>query len=576
MAEGEKLGSKDIYAVALVFIIAFGIWNFTPKDALPEFSSASQIRLALVGKAVQPHIALAAALEGQYASLSGMDAASAIAITSFLLSFPPILLALSCAFFFIGLRLFGQGLGWSAFAAVLFATSLASFGFLPGVYSGAQVACLLFSASFACLALFAMGGKDYAGLAGAAAFVLGAGYFFFAYGIAAACLALFFLLRERKGKPASMAPYALMLLACLAGIALSPSIAKAYFSPEKLLLGISAYAPFVLAAASICACLAAMGAVGKEWLLIVAAGILLFGVDASSGAALLLLPIAHGTSVAFASEKKGALLLASYSLCFFMLLAIAHPLFFGFLAVALAGLVAFLGPLVLHLYEYNTRGFFSGALFALFCLSVFFAALAQETQKAEGYPQYIGKDYAASITFLAGQEASSAIVLERQDAADFYLQGWNVVSGSEAEEALLAGSGMASGSYAVLSPLLVEKLSSAGGFEAYYYAGNYSANSRQYRLFASGKGRLISREIGSDGEYALRDAAFVDSYGRQYANVPLSGMAFLLGGKNASDPAEVLLVMSEGGSPPAFVGLASGKGAKIAFKSGSSVVLEVE
>ena len=68
----------------------------------------------------------------------------------------------------------------------------------------------------------------------------------------------------------------------------------------------------------------------------------------------------------------------------------------------------------------------------------------------------------------------------------------------------------------------------------------------------------------------------MDSYGRQYANVPLSGMAFLLGGKNASDPAEVLLVMSEGGSPPAFVGLASGKGAKIAFKSGSSVVLEVE
>ena len=82
-----KIDRKEIIAVLIVFIAAFGALQFGAKSTLPDFAVAMQLSSALGGKAALFHVQAAAVAEQAYCAASGLSAYSPGSIVSFLLLF---------------------------------------------------------------------------------------------------------------------------------------------------------------------------------------------------------------------------------------------------------------------------------------------------------------------------------------------------------------------------------------------------------------------------------------------------------------------------------------------------------
>lgn len=572
MLKLEKIDVKDAYAVILVLLVALGAWQFVPKTTLPEFESAVQIRAALEGVSVQPHVAIAAALEKAYASASGMEPQSAEAITSFLLFFSPVLLAVSATSIYIALRIAGMRKAESGFAALLFALSLSAIAFLPGVFSAASLACVSL-----CLFLpfAALAEKRILAAAPAIFFAFAAGYFGAAFAVAGAILALFFAYRSRGAKPL-LAAYALCALAFAIGSAISGNFASLSFEADSLRFSFGEGLPFLLAASSACVALFVFGECKAEWLSLSVAGALLCALSPLAGAALLCLPAAHGISRAREETKKGAMLSAAFLVALVACFALAYPVFPVYSAIAASFLLALLAPLLLFMFGYPHKAFFAVLASLLLALCLFFAMLCQLPPQKAPYPSYLPEDAAFALSFLSEKSPGYAITLERQDAVRFYLPGTGLASKIEAEAFFLNGTGAEQAGYAVLSLSAIDALSAKGGFESYLFTANYTQGGRDFAAYVSQEGRLLAREKQGSG-FALRDGALIDPYGAQYASVPLPRMLLLSDQKPLDGRHNRLLVLSDDALPPYLITLYSqnGSGAQLLQEFGSVAVFGV-
>ncbi|MCX6770033.1 MAG: hypothetical protein NT051_05135 [Candidatus Micrarchaeota archaeon] len=578
----EKFGLRDVYAILMLALVAVGIGQFVPKATLPEFGFAVQLFSSLSGASVAPHVAVHSALLGVYSSIAGANPASPETITGFMLLAPGILLALVSAFLYLAFRSSGKGKAVSASAALVFALSVSTLAFLPGVISSAQLACLAFAAMLLCLILFSNGQKlPFALLAvvlGAAAACLD-----FPFAIAVMLIALLYAARVKKNgeKMMALAPYAILVLAAIvgavAGMATLGQAGIGSFSTESLLSSFSSI-PFLMAAASIPVALFIFGEAEIAWLAFFAGGILLCGFNPLAGASLLALPSAEGIGRALEGKmKKPSMLCAAFFACFFTCFALASLFFSSYSAIVASALGALLAPIILHLYEYHGKAFFA-VLMVLVVALAFFLAVAEQVRTGGSSTKYASQDLTGALLYLSSKQPSqpsNLVLLERQDAAGFYLPKTELAQLGQAKEYLLSGKGsFPSNTYIVLTPSVISLLSENSEFALYSFAGRYASGNNRYAVFASAQGNLVSRPLTSSGNFALSDGAYIDSAGRQYATIPLSQMMMLSSSNNVTGR---MIVLEEGTAPPKFVELYSGNGgAEIEKEFGETVVLRVK
>jgi len=563
-----KFEAKEIFAILIVLLLPLGMGQFVQKSTLPEYGAAVQIKSALAGGEVQPHIAAAAALEKIYAALTGMPADSAQAIVGFLLIFAPILLSLSSLMLYFACRQLAYTRAQSAFAALLFSLSItATISFLPGTYGSSQFATLLFCAFLVPFAAFIHKPSRMEMLCSAVVLGFAAGYVnaIFALAGIAAVVAFAFAHQKKKEEKNYLAMLgALAIMLAIAGF-LSPDKSFLSFTPEGV-AQIATGAPFLFAAAAICIGLYFFGSRDSEYLALVVLGALLFGFSPLSGALLLVLAAAEGMAKMMAEASEPAKLSAAFACGFFIIMGLVYGTVGAYGAIAASVLLGLLSPLCLHFYDNNARAIFSVMGASLLLLSLFFALFAQLPPTKAGYPSYTDASLAEAMTYLSGAGIANLATLERVDALAFYLPGVGRERAADVEKLLLSGnSSLPSGTRLLLSLSSLEQLSEKGGFEVYYYAQNYTNtdSGTTYALFVSSQGRLVTREILAGGKLALKDGAALDSYGRYYAPISLPRMVMLSDSKPISDKANRMLVMEEGGAPPRAVAIYSGKDSAI-------------
>lgn len=559
MLKLEKIDAKDFYAVALVFLLAFGVWQFVPKSTLPEFEVAGMLRDSLSGKAVPAYVSVAAALESAYAGFFGLAPSSAQAITGFLLIFPSLLLGI-CAFaLYLALRTMEFRRAESAFIAMLFSVSLCCLAFLPGIYSAASLACVAFFIFLAAMAHYSKKGAI-ASLAIAAISAAAAGYFDASFAIAAVATSAFFAHQAKKRDAAALAPFAACAIVAIAATLAAGNLASLAFSADRLSLSFSPALPFMIGAAAVPFALYFAGACTIEWMLLSAAGVLLCAFSPLAGAALLALPAAKGASLSLSDISKKARLAASFAAAFFAIFAIASQFFALPQGLLASLLLACLAPITMHLYEYQNKAFFS-VLYVIFLSSaLFFACIYQLPPQKPLYPSYLGEDMAGALTYLSGAAPQKVAALSNEDAVKFYLPSSQLEGTAAAQDYLLKGSPrLESGEYLVLSPSSLAALSGRGDFELYSYATAFEAGGRQFAIFTNRESRLVARELGADGSFALKDGSYIDGYGRAYATIPLSRM-FTMANSSHNETSNWLIVLSEGAVPPHFLEIYSGSG----------------
>ncbi|MFA6328988.1 MAG: hypothetical protein WCY41_06095 [Candidatus Micrarchaeia archaeon] len=554
-----KFDIKEIVAVLIVFLLPLGLGQFVAKSTLPEYGVASQL---LGGAGAMPaHVAVASALEGAYASLTGMPAASTTTIVGFLLAFPPLLLALASVLLYLACRQMAYGKTQSVFAVVLFALcSAVSVQFMPGAYGSAQLALLLFAAFLVPFAAFVNkpGRMEMLG----AAIVLGAaaGYANAAFALAGVAMAAAFAFAHNKKKAEKnylMELFAIALVFAASGF-LSSDKSMLAFSAGNLSYAASGM-PFLLAGASACIGLFFFGKRDSEYLALLLLGGALAGFSPFAAAALMVFPVAEGATKMMGETAKGAKLAAVFACAFFMVFGIVYGGSNIYPALGAGLMLGVLAPLVLHFYEYNARAVFSVMGAGLVLFSLFFALFIQLPPVKNGYLSYTDSGLAEALSYLASSGAGRVAALEETDALAFYAPGVAREPSANAEKFLLSGNAsMASGTYLLLSLPSLEALSQKGGFEVYYYAQNYTNSNVTYALFISQQGRLIAREIAAGGKFALKDGAALDSYGSYYAPVSLPRMVMLSGSRPISDKNNRMLVLEEGMAPPRLVGIYSG------------------
>jgi len=556
-----KFEAREIFAILVVFLLPLGMGQFVTKSTLPGYGAALQIRSALAGADAQPHIAVAAALEGAYASIMGLGTATPQAIVGFLLIFPPLLLALSSVMLYFACRQLQYSKAPSAFAALLFSLSLTAFlSFLPGVYGSGQLAALLFAAFLVPFAAFVHKPSRIEMLGAAAVLGFAAGYVNAVFALAgiAAVVAFAFAHHKKKEEKNYLAMLGALALVLAAAIFLSADTSMLWFSQESL-AEIATGAPNLFSASAICIGLFFFGTHDSEFLALVLFGAALFGFSPLAGAMLLVLPVAEGITKVVGNASKGAKLTAAFLCAFFVVAGIIYPQAGPYPAMAAGAMLGLLAPLTLHLYDYNARGFFAVAGASILLLSVFFAAFVQLPPVKQGFPLYTSPGLSESLEYLSEEGAPGLATLDRIDAIGFYLPSASIGNKNKLEKFLSSGNeSLEPGTILLLSLPSLETLSEKGGFEVYYYAQNYTNADVTFALFVSSQGRLVSREIASGGSFALKDGAALDSFGRYYAPVTVPRMVMLSGSKPYSDKSNRLLVLEEGSLPPKVAGIYSG------------------
>jgi hypothetical protein len=579
-----KFEAMEILAIAIVLLLPLGIGQFVEKTTLPEYGAAVQIRGVLLGTGAEnecwgeaecipkppaPHIAVAAGLEKIYASIAGLGAASLQAIVGFLLIFPPMLLALVSVMLYLACRQMGYGKSQSAFATLLFSTSLvAVLPFLPGMFGSSQLAAFFFAGFLLFFAMYVHKPDRVAVILPAAILGICTGYINAAFALAGIAVAASFAFAHHKKAAKNYLPLlaAMALVLAVAGF-LSQDKAQLVFVMQGL-EQIATMAPFLFAAASICIGLFFIVTKDAEFFALFIFGALLFCANPLAGAMLLVLPAVEGVARATGENSNSARLAASFACGFFLVLGITYSLTGAYGALAAGVMLGLLFPLVLHFYEYNARAFFSVVGAGLVMLSVFFAAFVQLPPMEPHYPNYTDDGLSGALAYLAGAGADRIASLEREDALGFYLPNAASEPQADVEEYLLSGNAsIGPGAYLLLSMPALEMISQKGGFEVYYYAQNYTNSGVTFALFVSKNGRLLAREL-SGGNFALKDGAALDSSGRYYAPIALPRMVMLSGEKPLGSHSGALLLMEEGMAPPKAAAIYAGQMPGTAFVKG--------
>ena len=565
-----QLERKGIYAVLIVFLLAIGIGHFPQKATLADFSPATQMRAALSGQGAPLYADVAAKLEGVYAAVVGTPANTPSTIVSFLIGFPSLLLAIIGVLAYFTLRALEFSTSFSAFSAVVFVLAASALSFMPGAYGSAQLSCLFF---FAFLCLFAMHvrEKKSEGKAGGNAWLLACAFFAMicaylsaAFAIAGIFVAAAFCLSSwLKSKDNKEIIHSVGLAAVFAVFAI--------LSPEKALsfdvaaIGGAFYSmPFMIAAACCAVVLFFFSHARIEYLALAIGAVALSSASPLAAASLLVLPVAEGMSKASGNIPKTAKLACAYFVVFFAVFGIASQSAGTLQVLVAAALIAVLSPLLMHFYDYNNKAFF--ALFAavLAAASVFSVMIYQQGAHMQNQPAYIDNDLADALSFFSGTRIGQVSTLQNEDAVRFYLPSARIGPSGDLRAYLVSGKPLpASGSYLIISVLDIDNMSGEEGFVSYRYAGNFSGNSREYALFASPDGLLLSREITAAGTLALDDGARLDPYGRYYGSVPLPRMLLLSANRSYSDKDNRLMVLDEDTVPPHLITVYSGAAPEI-------------
>jgi hypothetical protein len=584
MASEFKIDRNEIVALLLVFFISLGIGHFPAKNTLPDFSVASAIQNYPSAASVQPlHIRAVYYLESAYASVLGVPQSSPQAIVSSLLFFPPVLLALTSLFLYLSVRTLGFGRAISAFSTLLFASSLAAFQFLPGVYGPVQLAAPLFALFLFHFASFASKDKLLM-LIPAAIFAAASAYLSPAFGIAAIATVAVFAVPLLGKEDNRLAYFGAMLLLAAAAIYLSPDNQPLYFNLQGL-QSFYRLAPFLLAAASLSVAAFFLANAKLQYALLAAAGALLSAFNPVASALLLAISSAEGVKISL-SEKtpKSALLAFALFLAFFTVLGIVPESDF-YKAAAISLVVAILFPIILHLYEYKNVAIFSVFFLAVFSLSLFSGAFYSSVpQQRSAYPNYADKDLSEALSSLSGKNAASIYLFGFADAAKFYLPSAKIESQQELSSFLVSGKPvLPKGSVLVVSLSDIDdaySLYSNGTpqFTSFRFVSNFSSGGSQFAIFVSTQGTALAYEVDSQGKLALSDPQLIDQYGRSYGSVPLSRAMLLSSSKHFSSPQNRLLVLEEGAQIPYLLNIYSEKEQGVARLSefGQVSVFKVE
>ena len=482
-------------------------------------------------------------------------------IISFMLLFSPLLLALSAVFLYAAVRQLGIHRTPAAFAALLFPISLSALPFLPGAYSSACIAALFLSIYLFFFCSFAAKRRQMMVLP-SILFAFLSSYFNAAFGIAGVAAVLSMAAACYLKGDKRLAQFAILIAVIAAGMLLSGDKTGLYFNPQNALNAFS-LSPFILAAASVSAVLFFVSSASVDHFLLLLSGVFVSIFSAPAGAMLLVLPAAGGMSAAVEEKLPNRAKLASSFLLVFVALVGLGLLAGGdiYKSSAIAAMLSLLAPLALHFYEYKSHRLLPAFALALLAASAFSAIFYSLPPGGSLYPQYADKDMAAALSYLAQNGAGSVAILGSADAVRFYLPGSQLSSEQDFTSYLLNGQPVpSSGSYEVISLSYLDDASQLGGgnFEAYYYSNNFTSGSVQYALFYSASGRVVARELQSDGTMALKDGVLLDSTGRSYASVPLSRMIMAEPGKPIGDQYNRMIVLDEGTPLPYFMKIYSG------------------
>ena len=558
---------NEIYAVIIVFLLSFGIWFFPAKQTLPEFGAATQIRSALDSGDVPLHISAAAFA----ARLFGASPSNPQSIASFLLNFSPLLLALSALFLYLALRQLNFRRTPSAFAALLFPLSLSALPFLPGIYGSMQLAAPFFSLFLLFFARF-IAKKEQLMIVPAILVAAISAYLNAAFGIAGIAAVISFGASAYLKGDRRLAQFAILLLVSASALYFSPEKQQMYFSLSAL-GSVLSLSPFLLAAASAAAVLFLLSAGSLEYFLLFLSGAFVSIFSPAAGALLLVLPCASGISSAIEEKlHKAAKLSVAFFIAFFALIGLSMAAGADiYKSAAIAALLSLLAPLSLHFYEYRSHRLLPAFALALLVISASVSLFYQLPPQREFYPTYLDKDLSSALSSLSGKGAATISIIGSQDAARFYVPSAEFVPQQDVASYLLAGAPKPpAGSFLILSISYLDDASlSSEGFETFYYSSNFSSGAGYYALFLSPSGRLVAREIGTDGTLALKDGVLLDGSGRSYGSVPLSRMLLLKPTHPFSDKGNRMVVLEEGSGLPHFMkiysGTASGLGEKQEF-----------
>ena len=551
-----KLERNVIYAIIIVFLLSLGFWSFPAKTTLPEFGAATQIRSAMRGGAVPLHISTAASA----AAMTGASAENPQSIAAFLLNFSPLLLALTALFLYLALRAFGFGKTPSAFSSLLFPLSLSALPFLPGVYGSMQLAAPFLSLFLLFFALFAAK-KEQLMLVPAILFAAISSYFNAAFGIAGIAAVVSFGAAAYLKGDKRLARFTMMLLVFAAALYLSPEKQQTYFSLSAM-GSVLSLTPFLLAASSAAAVLFFLSSGPLEYFLLFLSGAFVSIFSPAAGAILLVLPCASGISSAIEEKlHKAAKLSVAFFIAFFAFIGISMAAGADiYKSAAIAALLSILAPLSLHFYEYRSHRLLPAFALALLVISASTALFYQLPPQREQFPTYLDKDLSSALSSLSGKGEATISIIGSQDAARFYVPSAQFVPQQDVSSFLLSGAPKPpAGSFLILSISYLDDSSlSSEGFETFYYSNNFSSGASYYALFFSPSGRLVAREIGTDGSLSLKDGVLLDGSGSSYGSVPLSRMLLLKSSQPFSDKGNRMMVLEEGSGLPHFMKIYSG------------------
>jgi hypothetical protein len=431
-------------------------------------------------------------------------------------------------FLFLSIRSLGFGRTVSAFGALLFAFSLSSVSFLPGMYGAPQLAALFLSIFL--LLLCNLRGRQWLAVP-AAIFAFTSAFISAPFGIAAIAATLSFAAAPEGREKGRLVQLSLLLVAAAAGTFISQD---AYL--RFTMLAAKSAAPLLAFVIGPACCAAVLYFSARETIrdfLLFLLALPVSVLSAPAGCMLLSVAASAGMSRAFSQKIPKALMLAcAFFLVFFSVAGLA--LLAGanyFQALVASILLSALSPLLLHFYDYRSAHMFSVAALALALISLFafqFASLS-----AQGiYPAYADKDVSSALYFLSQHGARQVGMVEGQDAASFYLPSAQQEKQADVFSYLSSGKPVPeSGTYLIVSLSDLDSWQDQG-FTSYAFAANYTTQSGQTALFISpSSGMMLARDVSQDGALALSDGVLLDNYGRSYSTAPLSRMVLLQQGE---------------------------------------------
>jgi hypothetical protein len=277
---------------------------------------------------------------------------------------------------------------------------------------------------------------------------------------------------------------------------------------------------------------------------------------------------------------KAAKLSLAMMLAFFAVFSIAYPISDAYKAIIAGLFVGAIFPVVMHSYGYRSGPMVLAMGIGMLSISFFSLAAYPIGSQGAFSPQYMDKDASNALLSVSSLNPSGiAADSQYASAARFYSPSSALVPQKDFASYLSVGKPVpASGTVVAVSLYDIDVGTAGSGYQSFYFLANSSNGANRYAMFASADGRVLARELSSDGGFALRDADYIDAQGRFYATAPLSRMLILDGTVGFSDPYNRLIVLDEGAPVPYFMKIYGGKADEIRLvsKAGKMSVFRVK